>query len=163
MAIRAVRPLMAARQWVPGVIVGPEAEGGGIGPMTGGAVALRHLALELPPVVIGVAQLARVRRRDKTADRCILRHDVATKARNGGVRSGERIEGPMLGGVIPCGQEPLLLVAIGALGMAGTELPPMRVLVTGLTRARHGGESARAGVRIGRMAFRARHTGMGAS
>ena len=166
MTIHAVGLLMGACQRIAGlasVIVGPEAERGGIRSMTSRAVALCHLALELPRVIIGVAQLTFARRGNETADRGILDQDMAPDTRNRGVRSRERIEGGMLFGVVLRGQEPVLLVAIGALRMTGGELPAVRVRVAAVALARHGNELAHSRLRVGRMASDARHDGMGAA
>jgi len=85
MTIHAVGLLVSACQWIAGLagmIVGPDAERGGIRSMTSRAVAFCHLALELSGVAICVALLAFARRGDEATDRRVLKQDMATDTRN---------------------------------------------------------------------------------
>lgn len=69
----------------------------------------------------------------------------------------------MLCDVVPCGQEAFLVVTIGALCMAGEELAPVRVRMTGITLTRRGNELTHPRIRVDRMALDTRHNGMRAS
>jgi len=85
MTIHAVGLLVGACQGVAGLarmIVGPDAERGGIRSMTSRAVAFCHLALELSGVAICVALLAFARRGDEATDRRVLKQDMTTDTRN---------------------------------------------------------------------------------
>ena len=145
------------------MIVGPDAEGGGILPVTGGTVALGHLSLELPSMGVCMALLAFTRRGSKESNGRSLSQDVATNARNRCVCTCERIGRRMLCDVIPRRQEAFLVMTIGASCMAGEELSHEWVSKAGIALTRHRNESTHPCVRVGWMAFDTRHNGMGAS
>jgi hypothetical protein len=145
------------------VIVGPNVERGGILPVTNRTVASGHLALELPSMRVCVALLALAGCGSKESDgRSLIQH-VATDAGNRCMCAGQRIDRCMRRDAVPCGDESFLLVAVGALRVAGEELPLMRVRMAGVALTWHESESAHPRIRVGRMALDARHTDMGTS
>jgi len=164
--IGAVSLLVGARQGVAGpasVIVGPDIERGGILPVTSRAVTFGHLSFELLSMWVSMALPALAGRGGKETDACSLSQDMATNARNRCVCPRERIDRCMLCNIVLCGQESFLLVTIGALCVAGEELPLVRVHMATIALTRHGNESAHSRIQVGRMAFDARHRGVRAS
>jgi len=165
MTVRALGLLVGSCQCIAGlagVIVGPEVERGGILLVTSRAIAFGHLSLELLAMGVCVALLAFTGRRSKQSDRQSLGQSVATDAGNRCMGARKWIDCCVCRDVVPCRDKSFLTMTVGALRVAGEELPLVRVHVAGVTLVRRGSESAHPCVRVGRMALDACHAGMGA-